>query len=81
VLVLTRRLNERIKIGQDIEIVITEIKPDSVKIGIVAPKHVEIFRSEVYEAIEQANLAAARGTESLNNVKELLLRLPTNIKD
>ncbi len=58
-LVLTRRTNQRIKIGKDIELVITEVKPDLVRVGIIAPKDVPIFRAEVYEAIERANRDAA----------------------
>lgn len=71
-LVLTRRLGEKIRIGDDIELVITDIKQDSVKIGINAPREVEVFRVEVYEAIQQANKAAALGTKSFDTINNLL---------
>lgn len=50
-LVLSRKKNETIKIGDDIEIVIVEIRGDKVRLGIQAPKEVPVHRSEVYAAI------------------------------
>ena len=52
-LVLTRRLNQTIKIGDDIEITLVEIRGDQVRIGINAPKDVSVHRREVYEQIQQ----------------------------
>ncbi len=57
-LVLSRRKNQSIMIGDDIEITIAAIDGDQVKIGINAPKHVEIHRKEVYLAIQEANREA-----------------------
>ncbi len=50
-LTLTRKVGESIRIGDDIEIVVKEIRRNQVRIGIVAPRDVAIFREEVYEAI------------------------------
>jgi len=72
VLVLTRRVNESIKIGKDIEIIITDVKPDLVRIGINAPREVKVYRSEVYEAIEQANRISALATESIGTLQNFL---------
>ncbi|HLT54877.1 MAG TPA: carbon storage regulator CsrA [Bacillota bacterium] len=58
-LVLTRKKNESIQIGKDIEIKVIGIEGDQVKIGIQAPKSVEIFRKEIYVDIEKQNSEAA----------------------
>ncbi len=53
-LVLSRKLNEAIKIGQDIEIVVLEVRGDRVKLGFVAPAEVPIHRREVHDRIVNA---------------------------
>ncbi|PJZ69999.1 carbon storage regulator [Leptospira perolatii] len=58
-LVLARRTNESIIIGDDIEIVIVDIKGDQVKIGVKAPKEVSVHRAEVYREIQEENRKAA----------------------
>ena len=63
-LVLSRRKDEVIKIGDDIEISIIDIKGDTVRIGISAPKEVAVHRKEVYDAIRAENMVAA--TQSAN---------------
>jgi carbon storage regulator len=59
-LILTRKLNETIMIGDRIEISVVEIRGDHVKIGIQAPKNVKVYRQEVYKAIQQENIEAAQ---------------------
>ena len=59
-LILTRREGESIMIGDSIEVCITRIENDSVKIGIVAPRELPVFRDEVYRKIRESNLNAAR---------------------
>ncbi|MBH0156845.1 carbon storage regulator CsrA [Fictibacillus sp. 5RED26] len=68
-LVLTRKLQEAIKIGEDIELTVLSIDGDQVKIGISAPKHIEIHRKEVFLSIQQENSKAA--STSLNTFKTL----------
>jgi carbon storage regulator len=68
-LVLTRKLQEAIKIGEDIELTVLSIGGDQVKIGISAPKHIEIHRKEVFLSIKQENNQAA--STSLNTFKAL----------
>ncbi|QIZ65899.1 carbon storage regulator CsrA [Geobacillus subterraneus] len=63
-LVLTRKLKEAIQIGDDIEITVLAISGDQVKLGINAPKHVEIHRKEVYLAIQAENRAASLASKS-----------------
>ena len=57
-LVLSRKPNEKIKIGEDIEITIVSVNGDSVRIGIEAPKQIKILRAEVFEDIEKQNAEA-----------------------
>jgi carbon storage regulator len=59
-LVLTRKLKEAIQIGDDIEIKILSVDGDQIKIGIDAPKNIEIHRKEVYLAIQQENNEAVK---------------------
>ena len=51
-LVLTRRLNQSIKIGDDIEITVIEVRGDQVRIGVSAPRDVSVHRMEVYLQIQ-----------------------------
>ncbi|MBX9974391.1 carbon storage regulator CsrA [Cytobacillus firmus] len=70
-LVLTRRLKESIMVGDNIEISILSIEGDQVKLGISAPKNVDIHRKEIYLSIQQENSSAtqteASAIESLSN--------------
>jgi carbon storage regulator len=52
VLVLSRKANERILIGDDIAITVTRISKDKVRIGVEAPKHMEVHREEIYERVK-----------------------------
>ena len=52
-LVLSRRKNESIMVGEDVEIVIADVRGDTVRLGISAPKHVPVHRREIYEAIHR----------------------------
>ncbi|WP_100374052.1 carbon storage regulator CsrA [Bacillus sp. FJAT-45037] len=72
-LVLTRKLKEAIQIGDDIEITILSIDGDQIKLGIDAPRHVDIHRKEVYLAIQSENNEAAQ-TVSLDGLKGFLTK-------
>lgn len=58
-LVLTRRLDERIVIGTDVEVKVLGVTGDHVKLGVTAPRHIPVHRGEVFEALQAANRAAA----------------------
>jgi carbon storage regulator len=61
VLVLSRKLNQAIVIGDDVRIVVVAVERDTVKLGIEAPRSIPVHRSEVYEEIQRANRGAAAG--------------------
>jgi carbon storage regulator len=68
-LVLTRKLKESIMIGDDIEISVLSIEGDQVKLGINAPKNVEIHRKEIYLSIQQENSNATQTeTTAIDNL-------------
>ncbi len=62
-LVLTRKEDESIMIGDDIEVKILDVKDNQVKIGIAAPRDIAVHRREVYLAIQAENQEAAAPTE------------------
>jgi carbon storage regulator len=58
-LVLSRQRDERIVIGDDVEVVVVDIRGDKVRLGIVAPNTVSVHRKEIYEAIRRENQDAS----------------------
>ena len=69
-LVLTRKRNESIVVGDNIEITVVDIQGDQVRIGINAPKSVSIHRKEIYLEIQAENKKAADVKKV--NLKDLL---------
>lgn len=59
-LVLTRRHNESIMIGDSVEITVIEVKGEQVKLGISAPKEIKVHRKEIYLAIQKENIDASK---------------------
>ncbi|MDX9972140.1 MAG: carbon storage regulator CsrA [FCB group bacterium] len=70
-LVLTRKENESIMIGDDVEVKVLDLKENQVKLGIVAPRAVSVHRREVYLAIRAENAQAAAASQ-LESVARLL---------
>ena len=69
-LILTRKRNERIMIGDSIEVTVVDIRGEQVQLGINAPKDVPVHRREVYEAIVRENgrvVAKTPRKDRLNN--------------
>lgn len=63
-LILTRKLGEKINIGDDITVTLLEIKGKQVKLGIEAPRNVEIHRQEIYEKIREENIGSSDVSDS-----------------
>jgi carbon storage regulator len=66
-LVLSRKKDETIMIGDNVEITIVDVRGDKVRLGITAPKSIPVHRREVYDAIQREKKAAA---ESQKHVEE-----------
>ena len=71
-LILTRKCGQKLIIGDNIEIVITETTGSFVRLGVCAPKNVTIYREELYKEIKKANQNS--GDTSINAVSELNLK-------
>lgn len=73
-LILSRKTDQQIKIGNDITITIIDIHGDQVKIGVEAPKTVKVFRQEVFNAIQKENKAALSNfnDDSIDAISKLL---------
>ena len=72
-LVLTRKEDESIMIGDDIEVKVLDLKESQVKLGIVAPKAVAVHRREVYLAIQAENAQAASASQA-DDISNLIPR-------
>ena len=69
-LVLSRQRDETIMIGDEVEITVVDIRGDKVRLGITAPRHIQVHRKEVYEAIRRENERAA--SLSPNDVSDVI---------
>lgn len=67
-LILSRKKEESLIINGQIEIKILEVVNGSVKIGVVAPRSVEVHRKEVFEKIREENTASAKGTKAIQKL-------------
>lgn len=65
-LILSRKIDEKIKIGNDITITLIDVHGDQVKIGVEAPRNVKVFRQEVFDAIQSENKAAESSVQNVN---------------
>jgi carbon storage regulator len=63
-LVLTRRPGQSIMIGNDITVTVLEIRNDQVRIGVDAPRSIQVHREEIYEQIARENAAAVQGAQN-----------------
>ncbi len=71
-LILSRKVDEKIRIGNDILIQVISVSGDQVKIGVDAPKNVKVFRQEVFDDIQRQNKEAAAGSVTLEALANLL---------
>ena len=71
-LILSRKIDEKIKIGNDITITLIDVHGDQVKIGVEAPKNVKVFRQEVFDAIQTENREAAASSAAMEALSKFL---------
>ena len=76
-LVLTRRAGESVMIGDDVVITVLEARGDVIRLGIQAPRDVQVHREEVYRELQSANREAASPTQDEVQAVSILLRSPT----
>jgi carbon storage regulator len=77
-LVLTRKLGESVNIGEDIKVTFLDIRGKYIRIGIDAPRDVAVHRQEVYQLMQEKNLAAAKA--ETNESRELPDKLQQEVK-
>jgi len=73
-LVLSRKPGEAIRIGDDIEISVVEVRGDTVRIGINAPRNVPVFRMELLAEVAKTNLESVKAAPQAMDVLKTLLR-------
>jgi carbon storage regulator len=62
-LVLTRRAGESVMIGDDVVITVLDVRGDVIRLGIKAPRSIQVHREEIYRELQEANRAAASPSE------------------
>jgi carbon storage regulator len=73
-LVLSRRAGESVVIGHDVVVTVLEVRGDVVRVGIAAPREVQVHREEVYKELQEANRSAASpGQEVVDALAATLL--------
>ena len=76
-LVLTRKTGQKLIIDDDIEVVVLETRGETVKIGINAPKAVQVFREELYTEIKNSNLESkSASADSIDKLMDIF-KVPT----
>ena len=80
-LVLTRKLNEKIRIGKDLVVSIVAIGDNYVKLGIDAPAEIKIFREELYLRLKESNIEAIQQTKdvNINELKKLKVKFNKDV--
>jgi len=81
-LVLTRKINQSIMIGDKVEVMVLDIKGEQVKLGIQAPRSIAVHRKEVYEEIQRENIMAASSQVLPKDMGELISKeVKKSVKD
>lgn len=80
-LVLTRRPGESIVVGDNIVVTVIEIKGGQVRIGIDAPREVDVYREEIYEQVRQENLSAIANAAEIRKAVQDKQRPPQSEDD
>jgi carbon storage regulator len=71
-LILSRKIGEKIVIGHDVFVTVLEVRGDNVKLGMDAPKHISIHREEIYQEIVKVNLQARSASAPTLRLDETL---------
>jgi carbon storage regulator len=77
-LVLSRRLNESIQIGEDIEVTVIDVRGDVVRLGINAPQKTQIWRKELWDSIVEENKKAALAAQKSSKAPVVTPQLPVS---
>ena len=75
-LVLTRRPGESVMVGEDVVITVLEVRGEVIRLGIKAPRSIQVHREEVFRELQAANRAAASPNETAVEALADLLRVP-----
>ncbi|WP_284643219.1 carbon storage regulator CsrA [Paenibacillus silviterrae] len=76
-LVLARKVGESIMIGDQVELIVVSVEKDVVRLGIKAPKHMQVYRKELYEMVKQSNEEASKTALKPDQLKHLLKKKGT----
>jgi carbon storage regulator len=76
-LVLTRRPGESVMVGDDVVVTVLEVRGEVIRLGIKAPRSIQVHREEVFREIQAANRAAASPADSAVEALARLLSHPT----
>jgi len=79
-LVLTRKPGEKILIGKDIEVEVLEVRGDQVRLGISAPRHLAVYREEIFREIQEENRRAALAPTTAGKLEQVAHLLAKNGK-
>ena len=71
-LVLTRKENESIMIGDNIEIKILDVRENQVRVGVDAPREITVHRKEIYLAIKKENIEAAAAARDAEDIEKII---------
>lgn len=70
-LILTRKRQQSVRIGEDIVVTVLDVKGDQIRLGFEAPREVTVLRQEVYEAVKESNEKAASMLKKVDLVSAL----------
>jgi carbon storage regulator len=76
VLVLTRRPGESVMVGEDVVVTVLEVRGEVIRLGIKAPRSIQVHREEVFRELQAANRSAASPTDNAVEALAHLLRAP-----
>ena len=79
-LVLTRRANQSIMIGHEIVVTVLEVRGDQVRLGIKAPRSIDVHREEIFAQLQQANRDAVRSTAEASTRSKTCRAAPTSTR-